>query len=92
MRLNIGPLQGLLVQEKWTFTFVALETASQPGMPKWNQIHIGGSSPRTPADREKLQAARTLAMRRLNPNGSPVPLEIRFEPDPRLTKRANCSI
>jgi hypothetical protein len=70
MRTNNGPALAQLIRENMLLNFIALETVSiryaQPGVPKWNQIHLRGYFP----DKGPVPpGALDVALRHVNPQG-----------------------
>jgi len=70
MQMNIGPAVGQLIRDNLLLNLIALETVSvkyaQPGVPKWNQIHLRGYFPdKGPVPPSALDGA----LRRVNPQG-----------------------
>lgn len=68
MRTSNGPALGQLIRDNMLLNLIALETVSvefaQPGMPKWNQIHLRGYFP----DKGRVPpSALDEALRRVNP-------------------------
>ena len=68
MRTNNGPALAQLIRDEMLLNFIALETVSvryaQPGVPKWNQIHLRGYFPdKGPVPPDALDGA----LRRINP-------------------------
>jgi hypothetical protein len=68
MRTNNGPALALLIRDNMLLNFIALETVSvryaQPGVPRWNQIHLRGYFPdKGLVTRDALDGA----LRRTNP-------------------------
>ena len=68
MRTTIGPVLAQAIRDNMLLNFIALETVSvsyaQPGVPKWNQIHLRGYFPdKGLVTRDALDGA----LRRINP-------------------------
>jgi hypothetical protein len=68
MRTTIGPALAEAIRDNMLLNFIALETVSvryaQPGVPKWNQIHLRGYFPdKGLVTRDALDGA----LRRINP-------------------------
>ena len=68
MRTTIGPALAEAIRDNMLLNFIALETVSvryaQPGVPKWNQVHLRGYFPdKGLVTRDALDGA----LRRINP-------------------------
>ena len=68
MRTTMGPVLAQAIRDNMLLNFIALETVSvsyaQPGVPKWNQIHLRGYFPdKGLVTRDALDGA----LRRINP-------------------------
>lgn len=68
MRTTNGPALAQLIRDEMLLNFIALETVSvryaQPGVPKWNHIHLRGYFPdKGPVPPDAMDAA----LRRVNP-------------------------
>lgn len=70
----IGPAIATLVEQRFMYEFMALETVTvlfaDPGYPYWNQIHVSGYFPDVaPSRLDELDAALDRELRRHHPKG-----------------------